>query len=120
MNQPTEADIDELLGELDGFDCEEPTFEAPWQARSFALAVGLHTEDELDWRAFQSEFATALEANRGTEAVEETEYRAWLDALEALLTERLSEADVEQRAQEFDSGERDASEFVSGIEHEHT
>lgn len=122
VDDPATA-VERLTAGLDAADVavdpeEAPsTFDAPWQARAFGLAVALHDADERDWSAFQERFVdrigdadpTAMQAD-----VEETYYERWLDSLEALLLEEgvLDEAEIERRAAEFTAGERDAAEFV--------
>lgn len=125
---------------------DEPTFAAPWQARAFALAVALTDEDSEDraWDAFQRELVAEIEADApndagavaggdgsdgaaepaGDQALREAEdayYRQWLRALERFLYDRgvVDAAALVARAQEFESGDRDAHEFVDGDPHAH-
>lgn len=105
---------------------DEPAFEAPWQARAFAIALSLtdRGEGELSWDDFQGRLVE--EIDRDGDAVEGTEtvyYEQWLRALERLLVdEGLIEADeLADRAAAFEAGERDASEFVVGDHgHDHS
>lgn len=125
---------------------DDPTFAAPWQARAFALAVAL-TDEEADgraWDAFQRELVAEIEADAadvgahaggdgsdgpegadGDQPLREAEdayYRQWLRALERFLDDR-GVVDAEAlvaRAREFESGARDAHEFVDGDPHAHT
>ncbi len=57
-----------------------PVFEAPWQAKAFALTVHLHARGAFAW----SDWTAALAAERAREP-EGGYYTAWLRALEALL-----------------------------------
>jgi nitrile hydratase accessory protein len=103
---------------------EEPTFDAPWQARAFALAVAVTDGDAPDWHAFQRELVAAIDDGVGEdrEDTEEAYYRGWLTAIETLLVERGTvDADaLADRVHEFEAGERDASEFVEGDPHGHS
>lgn len=57
-----------------------PPFEAPWQAKAFALTVHLHAGGAFTW----SDWGRALAAERARDP--EGEYfAAWLRALEGLL-----------------------------------
>ncbi len=59
---------------------EPRTFEEPWQAQAFAIAVSLSERGVFSW----GEWAEALGAEIAR-APERPYYEAWLDALEALL-----------------------------------
>lgn len=105
-------------------DADEPTFAEPWQARAFALAVALTDEDaeKRAWDAFQRELVAEVEAAPGPDAgTDDTYYRQWLRALERFLDARgLVDAEaLLARAREFESGDRDAHEFVDGDPHAH-
>lgn len=121
---PDDVDASELP-----IDVEDPTFESPWQARAFAVAVVLsdHREGVYSWTDFQENLVAEIRSE-GTDAEareidgsESAYYRRWLRALERLvLEEELVEIDdVHDRVREFAGGDRDASEFVEG-EHAHT
>jgi nitrile hydratase accessory protein len=106
---------------------DAPTFEAPWQARAFALAVAVtdeRGEDPLTWEQFQSRLVEEVEAGAGADAgdPEATYYRQWLAALERLLVERgaLDAGDLLARVEAFEAGDRDAHEFVEGDPHGHS
>lgn len=103
---------------------DEPVFEAPWQARAFAVAVQLteRGEGDLPWESFQERLVAEIEADGDdVEATEDVYYEQWLRALERLLVEEgfVSEDELTERAHEFEAGDRDASEFVIG-EHGHS
>jgi nitrile hydratase accessory protein len=59
---------------------EPKTFEEPWQAQAFAIAVSLSERGLFSW----GEWAEALGAEIAR-APERPYYEAWLDALEGLL-----------------------------------
>jgi nitrile hydratase accessory protein len=109
------AEVDDPV-EVDG---ETATFDAPWQARAFGIAVALADREASDLTAFQERFVERLgevdpEAMQAD--VEGTYYERWLEALEELLVEEglLTEAELDERAAAFTEGERDAAEFVVG------
>jgi nitrile hydratase accessory protein len=98
---------------------EGPTFDAPWQARAFGVAVALCEREEFDLSTFQARFAQRideLDAESMQEDVEKTYYEQWLDCLEDVLLEAgvVDDAELAARAAEFTDGDRDAAEFVVG------
>lgn len=105
---------------------ETPTFDAPWQARAFAIAVALSADGAYEWDTFQDRLAAETERADGTAvpadraASEADYYRRWLAALERLLVSDgvLEPGALTERAREFAVGDRDASEWVEG-EHGH-
>ena len=103
---------------------DAPTFDAPWQARAFALAVALtdeHAEETLTWNEFQTRLVEKMNADREDEDPEAVYYRQWLTALERSLIEReiLDSGELAARVGEFDEGDRDGHEFVEGDPHAH-
>lgn len=104
---------------------DAPTFDAPWQARAFALAVTLtddHADDTLTWQEFQSRLVEEIDTDQQAGDPETVYYRQWLTALEQLLVEReiLDPGDLTTRVEAFENGERDGHEFVKGDPHAHT
>lgn len=94
-----------------------PTFEAPWQARAFGVAVALCEREDFDLPTFQARFAERiddLDPESMQDDVESTYYEQWLDCLVDVLLEAgiIDEAELASRAAEFTDGERDAAEFV--------
>jgi nitrile hydratase alpha subunit/nitrile hydratase accessory protein len=110
---------DEQLCELDPGD--RPTFEAPWQARAFAVAVAL--TDDRSWETFQHRLVEAIDRGGTADHAdpESAYYERWLRALERFVVEEgvLDPATVEARTVEFDAGDRSAHEFVRGDPHGH-
>jgi len=100
---------------------DSPVFEAPWQARAFALAVGLTREGQLDWSAFRTHLVDRVGAADPTGTTEDDYYTEWIEALEGLLVEQgiVDRETLAERAEAFASGQRDASEFVVGADHAH-
>ena len=104
---------------------DAPTFEAPWQARAFALAVALTDERDEEtpaWDEFQSRLVEEVDVDRDGDDPEAVYYRQWLSALERLLVERdvLDPGELIGRIDAFEDGDRDAHEFVEGDPHAHT
>lgn len=96
---------------------DSPTFDAPWQARAFAVAVAVTDGEGIPWDRFQSRLVDAVEADRsGGDGPEEVYYRQWLDALEGLLVEEgvLDPGELADRVAAFEAGDRTAHEFVEG------
>jgi nitrile hydratase alpha subunit/nitrile hydratase accessory protein len=118
-NSETRSVLSDLLGE------DDPVFSAPWQARTFGIAVALRDGgNAVDWPDFQARLidaveATSPEAYEGDdpgERARETYYEQWSAALERLLVDEglLDPAAIHDRAAEFAAGDRTAEEFVQG------
>ena len=106
-----------LVAESVPFDREDATFEAPWQARAFGLAVALAEHDPGAWEAFRRRIGRTIgDADQAAMQadVEETYYERWLACLEGVLLDRnVVDADeLDRRTAAFSEGERDAAEFV--------
>lgn len=121
MNTDLNQLIDQTVEEMNQTRMNKPVFEAPWQARGFALAVAMRQRDHVDWLAFQQHLSSSLDATQPKDTDESDYYESWLGALESILLETgtISEEELEDRKNEFASGHRDASEFVAGVDHEH-
>jgi nitrile hydratase accessory protein len=90
----------------------ELVFAAPWQARAFGMAVGLHQEGLFEWEDFRSRLIAEVGDTHPEDAGADASslyYRQWLRALERLLVDKgvLSAGDLHDRAAEFASGKRD-------------
>lgn len=106
-------------------DADGPTFDEPWQARAFGVAVALYDDGEgFEWSDFQERLIEEVgredPAASDAEALEGVYYEQWLAALERLLVEDgvLDPDELGERAASFAAGERTAEEFVAG-EREH-
>jgi nitrile hydratase accessory protein len=77
----------------------EPVFQAPWEARAFAMAVTLFEQRHYTWREFQDRLIAEIAAPGASADPEQSSiagyYEHWLSALEKLLSEKgLVMADV--------------------------
>jgi nitrile hydratase accessory protein len=125
----TVADMQESEELPEGAD--DLVFDAPWQARAFALVITLYHQGVFEWSEFQRYLIEEVQADdedgdpptadgdddEGTESIY---YQQWIAAFERLLADKglFQSAVIERRTAEFEAGERDASEFVIG-EHTH-
>ncbi|MEM8795683.1 MAG: nitrile hydratase accessory protein [Pseudomonadota bacterium] len=67
-----------------------PVFNAPWEAKAFAMTVGLHRQGIFTWtewcEALGAEIKAAQEA--GDPDLGDTYYTHWLNALERLIQQK--------------------------------
>jgi nitrile hydratase accessory protein len=68
----------------------ELVFEEPWQGRALGMGVVALERTGIPWSAFRHHLAAAIAARPPSdgESPATAYYASWLDALEALLTER--------------------------------
>lgn len=90
----------------------ELVFEAPWESRAFAIAVGLSGE-VYEWEEFREELIARIaewEAEPERSAEEWSYYERWLGGLERLLVGRgvLSPGELAERGEEI--ADREAHE----------
>lgn len=70
-------------------DAEGPVFPAPWAARAFALAVALNERGLFPWKEWAETLGAKLAAEPQADAADpEAYWRAWLAALEDILTRK--------------------------------
>ena len=76
----------------------ERPFDAPWQARAFALVVHLSESGLFSWDEWRSALAVALAADP-----DRTYYQAWLSALESVAMDRggLSAREIDQTQRQW-------------------
>ena len=123
------GEVDQTIAEIRASvnppqDGDESVFEAPWQARAFSVVVRLHRDGLFEWNEFQNRLIEQVQSgafedeSAGSEAVY---YRQWIAAFEQLLEDKeiFDEETIEGRALEFARGERDAPEFLIGVEGGH-
>jgi nitrile hydratase accessory protein len=96
---------------------DEPQFDAPWQARAFSVVVAMHQQGVFEWNEFQSRLIEKVQNNdHGGEMSKAVYYRQWMAAFQQLIIDKeiCELEEIKQRTTEFQSGKRDASEFVVG------
>jgi len=92
---------------------DRPVFQAPWEARAFALVNQLATDDRYSWTEWTDylvhEISTTEKASPGVKSY----YEQWLDAYEKLLVAKglLTSTEIQAKISELVS-EREA-------EHQH-
>jgi nitrile hydratase accessory protein len=69
---------------------DNPVFNEPWEARTFAITLKLHERGIFTWPEWSAALGSeiALAQSRGDQDIDVNYYRYWLRALEALLAER--------------------------------
>ncbi len=82
----------------------ELVFDAPWEGRSFGLALALHEQGLFDWEEFRQRLISSITAQPKGDY-----YEQWLRALESLLVDKriLTREELAARVQEFASSERE-------------
>ncbi len=82
----------------------ELVFDAPWEGRSFGLALALHEQGLFDWEEFRQRLISGITANPTDDY-----YEQWLRALVSLLVDKriLTHEELTARVQEFGSSERE-------------
>lgn len=88
-----------------------PLFEAPWQARIFALIVSLVKEGHLPWKAFQAHLVGAISEHHDTDqqiataSLEGDYFQNWLIAVEKTLKDLdfMNEGDLTRKIAELQS-----------------
>ncbi len=70
----------------------EPVFDAPWQARSFAMAVKLHAAGLFTWQEWSDRLARAIAERESQDEVRDSNdyYTLWQETLEQLVRERVA------------------------------
>ncbi|MGB5707050.1 MAG: nitrile hydratase accessory protein [Arenicellales bacterium] len=73
----------------------EPVFDAPWQARTFAMAVKLCESGLFSWKEWSDRLSEniALFEQRSTVTNSEDYYSLWQQTLEQFIEERLDPQD---------------------------
>jgi nitrile hydratase accessory protein len=82
----------------------ELIFDAPWEGRSFGLALALHERGLFDWEEFRQRLISSIAAEPTGDY-----YELWLQALEHLLLEKgiLTQEDLSARVDEFACSKRE-------------
>ena len=84
----------------------ELVFDAPWEGRSFGLALALHEQGLFDWEEFRRRLIRSIAAR-----LTDDYYEQWLRALESLLVDKgiLTPDEIAARVQEFARNEREVT-----------
>ena len=66
-----------------------PVFDAPWQARVFAMAVALNEQQVFTWNQWADRFSVAIADFETHSSIETSDeyYRLWLSTLENFVGE---------------------------------
>ncbi len=82
----------------------ELVFDAPWEGRSFGLALALHQQGLFDWEEFRRRLIGSIAAHPTDDY-----YEQWLRALEDLLLDKgiLTGEEIAARVQEFACSRRE-------------
>lgn len=87
-----------------------PTFNAPWEAQAFAMALSLHARGVFSWPEWSRALGRALAdaAARGEPDDGTRYYEHWLAALEGLVAakEIIGRDALEQRVDDWDAAAR--------------
>lgn len=80
-------DLPPSLPQRDG----EPVFDAPWQARTFAMAVKLHESGLYSWTEWAERLAANIAEREKSGAIASSDdyYTTWQETLEQLVSERV-------------------------------
>lgn len=81
----------------------EPLFQAPWEARVFAIVNQLTTVNQCNWSEWTTQFATEISAAEAEATDTSSYYERWARACEKLLIakEILDEQAIDQRIKEL-------------------
>ena len=82
----------------------ELVFDAPWEGRSFGLALALHERGVIEWEEFRQRLISSIAAQPADDY-----YEQWLRALEGLLVDKrlVTREEIAARVQEFACNERE-------------
>jgi nitrile hydratase accessory protein len=82
----------------------ELVFDAPWEGRSFGLALALYQQGLFDWEEFRRRLIGRIAAHPADDY-----YEQWLGALEDLLLDKgiLTRAEIAERVEEFACSKRE-------------
>ncbi|MEM9332993.1 MAG: nitrile hydratase accessory protein [Pseudomonadota bacterium] len=91
------------LVEIPGIKLEagEPVFSEPWEAQAFALVIELHAKGAFTWTEWADTLGEKIRMDDGKTAY----YRLWLDALEAIVSQKslITDEEVCRRKSDWQS-----------------
>lgn len=81
----------------------EPVFQAPWEARAFALVNQLTTEQVYSWSEWTDRFVEEISAAEAESSNNSSYYERWVQACEKLLLSKgiLDIDSIEQRIKDL-------------------
>ena len=81
----------------------EPVFQAPWEARAFALVNQLTTEQVYSWSEWTDRFVEEISAAEAESSSNSSYYERWVQACEELLLSKgiLDIDSIEQRIKDL-------------------
>jgi len=102
---------DQVRAIIPDLEADAPLFDAPWQARIFALIVASVKQGHLPWKTFQIQLVKAItEKERGTSGDETVEmdngyFDCWLVAVEETLKHEgiIADEDIGRKIEEIGS-----------------
>ncbi|NKB76891.1 MAG: nitrile hydratase accessory protein [Gammaproteobacteria bacterium] len=70
----------------------EAVFDAPWQAKTFAMTIQLHQKGVFEWQEWVDRLSTNIKAFEAKRDVTNSDdyYGVWLQTLEEFMSENLS------------------------------
>lgn len=70
----------------------EPVFDAPWQAKTFAMAIKLNESGVFTWNEWAKELSIHINAFEEHSTIENNNdyYKLWQQTLESLVEKKLS------------------------------
>lgn len=102
----------------------ELVFAAPWESRSFGMAVALSEQGTLAWEGFRTRLIAEIAGWEATHSRDDDRwsyYEHWLASLQGLLVERglLSAEEIGVRCAEITEHDAHEHEHEHGHEHRH-
>jgi len=67
---------------------DEPLFQAPWEARAFAIVNQMSTDNYYSWSEWTHYLVNEISASEQISLGKKTYYEKWLSACEKLLTDK--------------------------------
>ena len=101
----------------------ELVFDAPWQSRSFAMAMALVEEGHFTWDQFRDHLIATIDSwESASEGVQYRYYERWQEALESIVTDRriLTNPEVHERAIAYAARPAGHDHGHSGHDHGHS
>lgn len=128
MSGDSESRIDRSITDVDGPEAMprkngELVFDAPWEARAFAIAIALVDDRRYQWVDFRAglidEIAAWEQAN-GVAGEGWSYYERWLASLERIVIERglVTDSELNEKASELETAALHEHEHHDGHHHD--